>query len=97
MSGDMTKPIALLLLAMALPLGVAACGGGGGEDEAAPAAGAAAEERRTLVRVLEVRPEPAVDLLELSADLRPLVKWAGEWHTATGAAAPKPKPREQSP
>lgn len=70
MSGDMTKPIALLLLALALPLGVAACGGGG--EEEAPAAEAAAEERRTLVRVLEVRPEPAVDLLQLPADLRPL-------------------------
>lgn len=52
------------LVVTALALG--ACGGG---DEPDPEAGAA-EERRTLVRVVEVQPEPVVDRLQLPADLQ---------------------------
>lgn len=59
---------ALLSLA---PLVVAALAlGGCGGGEADPAEAGAAEERRTLVRVVEVQPEPVVDRLQLPADLQ---------------------------
>ncbi len=53
-----------------LVLAVLALGGCGGEKAEPGAEAGAAEERRTLVRVVEVQPEPVVDRLQLPADLQ---------------------------